>query len=168
MTASELLAAVSPTLAQRILEEVHGSDKELYRVAIAGVAQAKNVRPVFLERQPRTDRHRSMLTALTRPNLNAIAGNLISGWLVKNQQTLLMDFLNALKIPNQNGVVEDLPEKIDDNDLKNAIDLLLGKHPPEIVALYLRAFNDMNEANWPNLQQLLAEDARLKLGDRPE
>lgn len=164
MTASELLAAVSPTLAQRILEEVHATDKELYRVALAAVAQAKKVRTVFLERQPRADRHRAMLAALARPEFNMIAANLISGWLVKNQQALLVDFLNALRIPHEKGVVENLPEKIDDNDLNNAVDLLLGKHPPEIVALYLRAFNDMNEAKWPNLQKLLDEDTRLMLG----
>lgn len=164
MIASELLAAISPTLAQRILEEVHATDKELYRVALAAVAQAKKVRPVFLERQPRADRHRAMLVALARPEFNMIAGNLVSGWLVKNQQALLVDFLSALHIPHENGVVENLPEKIDDNDLKNAVDLLLAKNSPEIVGLYLRAFNDMNEANWPNLKKMLDEDVRLMLG----
>ena len=165
MTACELLAAVSPALAQRILEEVHASDKELYRVALSGVAQAKKVRPVFLERQPRAERHRAMLTSLVRPEFNMIAANLISGWLVKNQPALLVDFLGALNIPNEKGVVENLPEKVDDDALKNAVDLLLGKHPPEIVGLYLHAFNDMNEANWPNLQKVLNEDVRLMLGE---
>lgn len=164
MTASELIATISPTLSARILEEVHGTDKELYRVAVAAVAQARKVRPIFLERQPRAERHRAMAAALSRPELNTIAGNIISGWLVKNQSALLIDFLDALKIKHEKGVVENLPEKVDDAELNNAVGLLLGKHPPEVVALYLRAFNDMNEANWPNLQRLLAEDARLKLG----
>ena len=164
MTASELMAAISPALAQRILEEVHATDKELYRVALASVAQAKKVRPVFLERQPRAERHRTMVAALTRPEFNTISGNVISGWLVKNQSALLIDFLDALKIKHEKGVVETLPEKVDDGDLNRAVGLLLGKHPPEIVALYLRAFHDMNEANWPNLQKMLNEDSRLKLG----
>lgn len=164
MTASELWAATSPSLAQRILEEVHATDKELYRVALAAAAQAKKVRPIFLERQPRADQHRTLLAALKRPEFNTISGNLLSGWLVKNQSALLIDFLDALKISHQKGVVENLPEKVDDADLNNAVGLLLGKYPNEVVALYLRAFYDMNEANWPNLQKLLTEDARLKLG----
>lgn len=164
MTASELISAISPTLAQRILEEVHASDKDLYRVALASVAQAKKVRPVFLQRQPRIERHRAMLAALARPEFNTLAGNVLSGWLVKNQSGLLIDFLDALKIKHEKGVVETLPDTVDDEDLNRAVGLLLGKYPPEIVALYLRAFNDMNEANWPNLQKMLAEDARLKLG----
>ena len=164
MKANELLGAVSPALSQRIVEEVHATDKDLYRVALAAVAQARKLRPVFLERQPRADQHRTLLAGLRRPEMNMIAGNLISGWLVKNQSAVLTDFLDALKIKHDKGVVEDLPEKVDDAALKGAADVLLGKYPPEIVALYLRAFQDMNEANWPNLQKLLEEDARLKLG----
>jgi hypothetical protein len=164
MTASEMIASVSPTLSQRILEEIHATDKELYRIALAAVAQARKVRPVFLERQPRADRHRTMAAALSRPELNSIAENVLSGWLVKNQAALLADFLDALKIKHEKGVVENLPENVPDADLINAVNLLLSKHPPEVVALYLRAFNDMNEANWPNLRKLLGEDARLKLG----
>jgi hypothetical protein len=164
MTASELLSAISPTLAQRILEEVHATDKELYRVALAGAAQARKVRPVFLERQPRAERHRFMIAALARPDLNMVAGNVLSGWLVKNQQALLVDFLNALKVSHDNGVVENLPDKVDDTDLKNAVNLLLEKNPPEIVALYLHAFYSMNEANWPTLDVMLHEDDRLMLG----
>jgi hypothetical protein len=32
------------------------------------------------------------------------------------------------------------------------------------VAVYLNAFNDMNEANWTNLTSLLESDKRLQLG----
>lgn len=165
MTANQMFAEISPKLASRIVEEVHATDKELYRVALAAVAQAKKVRPIFLERQARAERYRTMAGALSRPDLAMVAGNVLSGWLVKNQQPLLIDFLTALHIPHQNGVVETLPEKVEDTDLNSAIDLLLGKYSPEIVGLYLRAFHDMNEANWPNLQKILAEDVRLMLGE---
>ena len=165
MTASELIGAISPALAARILEEIHSTDKELYRVAVGAVAQAKKVRPVFLERQPRAERHRFMIPVLSRAELNPIAGNVVSGWLVKTQSAMLIDFLDALKIKHDKGVVEDLPEKVEDADLNNAVNLLLGKHPREVVALYLRAFHDMNDANWGNLQKLLSEDDRLRLGE---
>ena len=44
------------------------------------------------------------------------------------------------------------------------MDLLLGKYPHEPVAVYLNAFNDMNEAHWDNLKAMLIGDARLQLG----
>ena len=164
MTANELFAAMSRSLAMKILEDVHTTDRDLYRAGLQAIAQARKVRPVFMERQPRAERHQGMVAALARSDLRLIAGNLLSGWLVKNQSALLVDFLDALKIKHENGVVEDLPEKVEDADLRNAVNLLLGKHDPETVALYLHAFYSMNDANWPNLDAMLHEDDRLVLG----
>ena len=164
MTANELFAAMSKDLAMQILEDVHTSDRDLYRAALQAIAQARKVRPVFLERQSRAERHQGMAAALARTDLRLIAGNLLSGWLVKNQSALLVDFLDALKIKHDKGVVEDLPEKVEDADLQNAVNLLLGKYPAETVALYLHAFYSMNEASWPNLDAMLHEDDRLLLG----
>jgi hypothetical protein len=42
--------------------------------------------------------------------------------------------------------------------------VLLNKYPHEATAVYLNAFNDMNEANWQNLKGLLESDPRLQLG----
>jgi hypothetical protein len=53
---------------------------------------------------------------------------------------------------------------MDDAKLKAAVDELLAKHPPEVVAVYLNAFNDMNESNWANLKTILESDSRLQLG----
>jgi len=160
----ELLGFMSPALAQDILSFIFESDKPAYKAALAAVAQAKHVRPVFLERQPRTERNAAMLTALTKPNLDAAAGAFIRAWLVQKNQAMLIDFLNALSIPNEKGVVEDLPSAMDDAKLTAAIELLLGKYPHEVVAVYLNAFNDMNLANWPNLKAALESDSRLQLG----
>ena len=51
-----------------------------------------------------------------------------------------------------------------DAKLKTAVDGLLAKYPPEVVAVYLHAFNDMNEVEWANLKSMLDSDARLQLG----
>jgi hypothetical protein len=164
MTANQMFTEMSPALAVRIVEEVHATDKDLYRVALANVAMAKKVRPIFLEQRTKAERFRMMAEALRRTDLQVVAGNVISGWLVKNQQPLLIDFLTALHIPHQNGVVDTLPATVDDKDLHDAVELLLGKSTPEVVGLYLRAFYDMNEADWPNLKKIIAEDVRLMLG----
>jgi hypothetical protein len=161
----ELLGFMSPALANDILTFIFESDKPAYKAALGAVAQAKHVRPVFLERQPRDARNAAMLTALTKPQLDAAAGAFIRAWLVKKHVAMLMDFLNALEIKNENGVVEDLPGAVDDAKLKAAVELLLGKYPHETVAVYLNAFNDMNAAGWANLKALLEGDPRLQLGN---
>ena len=160
----ELLGFMSPALANDIIASAYETDKPTYKVALAAVAQARHLRPVFLERQPREQRHATMLSTLTRPGLDLAAGTLIRTWLVKKQQPMLVDFLNALGIQNDKGVVEDLPASVDDAKLKSAVDGLLAKYPPEAVTIYLHAFHDMNEANWANLKTMLESDARLQLG----
>src|SRR6266571_4567368 len=165
LTAHELLGAMSPKLAGEILEHAYQSDKELYKAALAAVAQARKVRPVFLERQPRADRHLTMLSTLTRPAMELAAASLLRGWLLKKHTALLADFLNALGVPHKDGVVEDdLPEAMDDAKLRSAVDSVLAKHPSEVVTVYLHAFYEMNEARWPNLKSLLETDPRLQFG----
>ena len=161
----ELLGFMSPALANDILNYIHETDKPGYRATMAAVAQAKHVRPVFLERQSRPERHASMISALSKPNLDAAAAGLLRAWLVQKQAPMLMDYLDALGIKHEKGVVEDLPATVDDAKLKAAVEKLLAKYPHEAVAVYLNAFNDMNAAGWANLKTLLENDARLQLGN---
>src|ERR1017187_1186798 len=155
LTSHELLGFMSPALATEILTFAIEHDKPTYRATLNAVAGARHVRPVYLERQPKVQRHATMLATLTRPSLDAFAGNLIRAWLMNKYKSMLVDFLNALEIKNEEGVVEDLPAGMDDAKLRAAVDGLLAKYPPEAVAVYLHAFNEMNEANWPNLKSLL-------------
>jgi hypothetical protein len=160
----ELFGFMSPTLANEIVNYAYESDKPVYKATLGAVAQVRHVRPVFLERQPRTQRHDAMVSTLSRPALDAVAGGLIRAWLLKKHKAMLVDFLNTLGIQNNEGVVDNLPEAMDDAKLKSAIETLLKKYPPEAVAVYLNAFNDMNNANWANLKTILESDARLQLG----
>jgi hypothetical protein len=155
---------MSPALANDIITFTFENEKPTYRATLNAVAESRHVRGVFLERQPKAQRHATMAASLSKPNLEMAAGNLIRIWLLKKYKGMLVDFLNTLEIKNEDGVVENLPESMDDAKLKSAIEVLLGKYPPEAVAVYLNAFNDMNEANWANLKSLLENDARLQLG----
>ena len=162
-TAHELIGFMSPALSAQILEQTLAEEKGTYRAALAAVAEAKHVRPVFMERKPRAERHSDMVEALSKPRLEMAAATLIRGWLLKKHSSLLVDFLDALGVANENGVVEDLPATMDDAKLKAAVETALAKHPREVVIVYLHAFYEMNEARWPNLKSLLETDPRLQL-----
>ncbi len=164
LTSHELIGFMSPGLAQEILTYAHESDKPLYRTTLAAVAEARKLRPVFLERQPRPQQHQAMLTTLAKPGLEAVTANLLRTWLLKKYKNMLMDFLDALGIQHKEGVVDDLPKTMDDAKLTAAVDTLLGKYPPEVVAVYLNAFNEMNEVEWTNLNKMLEADKRLQVG----
>jgi len=155
---------MSPALAAEILTFVFETDKPLYRATMGAVAQARKVRPVFLERQPRAQRDATILATLTRPALDMVTGNLLRAWLLKKQNAMLVDFLDNLGITHKEGIVEDLPETVEEAKLKAAVEVLLAKYPPEVVAVYLNAFKDMNEVDWPALKTLLETDKRVQLG----
>ena len=164
LSSFELFGFMSPALANDILGFIFESDKPTYRATMSAVAEARKVRPVFLERQPRVQRHALMMATLAKPSSEMIAASLLRAWLMQKQNAMLVDFLNALGLPHDKGVVENLPASVPDEQLHAAVELLLSKYPPEPVALYLNAFNGMNEAHWANLKAMLETDARLQLG----
>ena len=135
LTAHELLGFMSPALATDILSHAFETDKPFYRTALNAVAEARKVRPVFLERQPRQQRHTTMLAVLSRPSMEAVAGTLIRNWLVKQQNPMLAQFLDALGIPHKEGVVDNLPPSMDDILIEAAVVGLLARFPPETVAV---------------------------------
>jgi len=155
---------MSPVLATDILTFTLETDKPMYRTVLSGVAEARRVRPIFLERKSKTERHSLMLATLSKPSMDAVSANLLRTWLLKKYKDMLVDFLDALGITHKDGVVEELPGEMADDKLRSAVDVLLGKYPQEVVAVYLNAFNDMNEVEWPNLKAMLTTDSRLQLG----
>jgi hypothetical protein len=160
----ELIGFVSPALAQEIIESTFGADKPLYRAVLAAVAEANRMRPVFFEKRPRVQRHAEMISALTRPRMEEAAANLLRGWLLKAENGLICEFLDALGIPHEKGVVNDFPETVEDAKLGAAVDGLLAKHPGEKVILYLNTVQATGGVKWENLEKMLDSDARLQLG----
>jgi hypothetical protein len=160
----ELIGFISPALAQEIVESTFSADKPLYRAVLAAVAEANRVRPVFLEKRPRVQRHAEMIAALARPRMEEAAANLLRGWLLKSENRLICEFLDALGIAHENGVVGDFPETVEDVKLNEAVDAVLRSHPAEKVILYLNTVHATSGVRWQNLDQLLTGDARLQLG----
>ncbi len=163
MTSHELFAAMPASLAADLIDFNHTADKRIYRAALDAVAQVRRVRPVFLERQPRGERHALLIGSLSKPGLDLAADGLIRNWLLKKHSGLLVDFLDALNIKHEKGVVEELPKTVEDGALRTAVETLLAKHPHEAVTVYLYAFNSMNAESWSNLDALLQSEPRLRL-----
>src|SRR5512137_1411740 len=122
LTSHELIGFMSPNLALEILTYAYESDKPLYRATLSAVADARKLRPVYFERQPRTQRHAAMLATLAKPSLEMVTANLIRGWLLKKYKGMLIDFLDALGITHKEGVVDELPATVADDKLRAAVD----------------------------------------------
>jgi hypothetical protein len=156
---------MSPALAAEIFTFLHTEQKPVYKAAIQGLANQRNLRNVFIERKPPAERFPWMHAALGRKLSDSLASHLLQAWLFGAHKQMLCDFLDAMEIKHDDdGTVEDLPAAPPKEKIAAAVAHLLEKYPAERVAVYLHAFRDMDSAvQWPPLDEILAEEPRLKL-----
>ncbi len=165
MKSHELFQRMSPALAAEVFLYLQKQEKPVYKAAIQGLADQRNLRGVFIERKPPNERHPWMKAALSRPISDALASHLLQAWLLGAHKQMLRDFLTDLDIPHgEDGTVEELPPCPPKEKLQKAADQLLARYPAETVGIYLHAFRDMDSSvQWPALREILSEDPRLRL-----
>lgn len=151
-------------MAAEVFGFLQREQKPVYKAAIQGLANQRNLRGVFIERKPPNERYTWMQTALRRPMSDALAIHLLQGWLLAAQKPMLCDFLDALGVAHEeDGTVENLPECPPKEKISAAVEQLLAKYPAETVAIYLHAFRDMDSAvQWPALNEILDEMPELQ------
>ncbi len=168
MKSHEIFQHLSPALAAEILGYVQKQQTPIFKSVVQGLANQRNLRAVFVERKPPAERYAWIQTALGRKLGDTLAAHLLQAWLLGAEKQMLCDFLDSLGIARDaDGTVEQLPESPPKEKLREVIDQLVAKYPPEAVAVYLHAFHDMDSTvSWPPLGEVLAEDERMKLGAR--
>ena len=156
MHAYELFQAVKPSIVSDMLMWMRETDRNLYKTALGGLASNRKLRLPFLQKKPVTEQ-----IAWVHKNLQSKASNMIAEHLL----ALLITFCDALDIPhNGKGQVEgEIPENLDAEKLKAAIDALLEGNDPALVTLYLRTFNLQTPDGWSAMTDALESDERLKL-----
>ena len=155
---------MSPEVSGQLFAFLHEKEKPLYKATIETLAKQRKLRPVFLERKPREERHAWLKENIGRAQNQDVAAHLLQIWLVGAHAKLLCDFLDALGISHdENGTIDELPPAPDKAALQTAIDDCFSKHDPKVVVIYLHAFQALDEKGWPSLAELLAEDPRLAL-----
>jgi len=165
MKSHEIFQRMSPALAAEIFTFLQTEQKPVYKAAIQGLANQRNLRGVFVERKPPAERFPWMQAAFGRKISDSLASHVLQAWLLGANKQMLCDFLDALQIKHgDDGTVDDLPPSMEKEKLASALQKLLGKYPAENVAVYLHAFRDMDATvQWRALDELLAEEPRLKL-----
>ena len=160
----EIFAHLPAPIAEQLFGHLHDKEKPLYRATIETLCKQRKLRGVFIERKPRGERHEWMREVLGKKVNDGVAAHLLQIWLVGAHTALLCDFLDGFGIAHdENGTIEELPTAPEKTKLKTVIDEVMTKHDPGVVAVYLHAFQALDENGWATLEELLAEDSRLKL-----
>jgi hypothetical protein len=165
MRSHEIFQHMSPALAAQIFTFLQTEQKPVYKAAIQGLANQRNLRGVFVERKPPAERFPWMQAAFGRKVSDSLASHVLQAWLLGANKEMLCDFLDAMEIKHaDDGTVDDLPADAPKEKIAAATQRLLEKYPAENVAVYLHAFRDMDSAvQWPALDEVLSEEPRLKL-----
>jgi hypothetical protein len=150
---------MSPALAAEIFTFLQTEQKPVYKAAIQGLANQRNLRSVFIERKPPNERFPWMQAAFGRKISDSLASHVLQAWLLGANKQMLCDFLDALEIKHaDDGTVDDLPAEMPKEKIAAAVNQLLGKYAAENVAVYLHAFREMDSTvQWPALDEILAE-----------
>lgn len=164
LSPDEIFVRMPASVADELFGFLHEREKPLYKATIDTLAKQRKLRSIFVERKPRPERHVWMRENLGRKVNRDVAAHLLQIWLVGAHAKLLCDFLDQLGIAHdENGTIEELPAAPAKAKLSEAITALVSSHDPGVVAVYLHAFQALDENGWSSLEELLGEDPRLKL-----
>jgi hypothetical protein len=165
MTPNEIFAQISTNTCSALLADLFENEKPLYKNLVENLAKQRKLRPVFVERKPRVERFAWIKDALGRKQNEPVAANLLQIWLVSRHSAMLCDFLDSLGIKHDdNGTVDNIPAPPEKPALETAVQGLLAKYDPAMVAIYLNAFQALDENGWPVLDEIIAAEPKLKLG----
>ena len=164
LTPHEIFAKMPPPMAQGIFAFLHEHQKPLYKATLETLAKTRKLRPVFIEKKPRSEQHAWLVEQLRKRINNDTAAHVLQIWLVGAHKTLLCDFLDGFGIAHdENGTVEILPEAPPSAELVKVIDSLRARYDSNLLAVYLNTFQSLDSEGWPTLDALIREDPTLQL-----
>lgn len=165
MHAYELFQNIKPSIITDMFMWMRETDRNLYKTALGSLASNRKMRLPFLQKKPVTEQIAWMLKTLQLKPSDMIAEHLLQVYFMQGQENMLVTFCDSLDIPhNGKGQVEgSLPDTLDPDKLKTAIDALLEQNDPALVALYLHTFNLQSPEGWSALSAALEQDDRLQL-----
>jgi len=162
LTPSRLWTELDPEtrrLAASSLYDNPWDDASMPAEANAAICAALRFRPIAVQKLPVTKRI-DYLARAVRPD-DSLASSLLRSLHLAQRRELLAAFLDAVGVPQENGVIEgdteiELPEP---ERLAQAIAGLRERFPPEEVELYIACLLAMDPDSWAALADVVRPDA---------
>jgi hypothetical protein len=146
-----------------MLDWFRDHDRNVYRSALASLAQSRKLRLVFVQKKPVVEQYAWMLKTLKSKQSDTIGEHLLQAWLMAGNQDLLVKFCDEIGIEHdgKGSVTGELPEELTTETVDKAVEALLGDFDPKLTALYLTVFNLQRPGGWAALTEKLDADERL-------
>jgi hypothetical protein len=164
MSAHEILKTLPDQRGLAILDSIRTIDPNAFKVVLLTLAERRRLRPVFVQKKPRSEQAAWILKNLRLRSEDHVAEHVLQLWLVKTQEEMIVRFLDVAEIDHDGeGMVDELPETLDTEKVKAAADLLFEKFDHPLVTLYLTVFQLQRPGGWPEIAAILEEDPRATL-----
>src|SRR3954464_12487169 len=122
MKSHEIFQQMSPALAAQMFTFLQTEQKPVYKAAIQGLANQRNLRGVFVERKPPAERFPWMHAAFGRKISDSLASHVLQAWLLGANKEMLCDFLDALDIKHaEDGTVDEVPKELPKDKIGGAV-----------------------------------------------
>ena len=162
MNAHEIFQKLDHAFAVQIMTYFREESREIYKTTVATLATQRKLRPVFIQKKPVAVQIDWLIKTLKQKSADTVSEHLLQVWLLREKKEMLIMFVDDLGIEHdEDGGVDELPETIDAEKLKVAMDHLLENYPAPVVTLYLRVFQIQQAEGWPEIAEALEKDERL-------
>jgi hypothetical protein len=122
--------------------------------AVMLISQQKHFRPKTIVSLD-IDRKAKHLASL--PSVpDTIAARALVGYHLSEHRPMMGQFLDALGIPHEEGLIQDEATKPDPDKMKAAVDSIAGAFPSEDVSLYLNTLVCQDPETWDRLTEFIA------------
>jgi hypothetical protein len=164
VNAYQIYQDIKPSIITDLFTWMRTDERDLYKSTVATLANDRKLRTVFIQKKSVAEQIAWMHKTLKLKSSDMIGEHLFQVYFMQGQQALLVAFCDAMGIEHDGkGSVDGaLPETLDTDKLKAAIDTLLESFDSHLVSLYLRIFNLQTQNGWENLTEILASDERLQ------
>jgi hypothetical protein len=165
MKVYEIFQNLDEALAHEIIGYFRTESRDIYKATVSSLATQRKLRAAYVQKKPGADQIAWVVKTLKLKMADTVGEHLLQVWLLKQRKDMLIRFVDDLGIEHDDdGGVENLPETIEEDKLKAAIDHLLEDYPANVVTLYLRVFQIQQPGGWPAIAGALKTDERLELG----
>ena len=159
LTPARLWPALDEPIRRLAVHAMYGDDPELRGQADEALAGALRFRPAGV-RKLSVDKRIDYFVRRVHPD-NTLASSLLTTLHLAHRRALLGVFLDALGIPNDDGLIppDDEPEPVATARLAPAVDTLHERFDAPDVDVYLASLLALDPQTWGGLRPLLEPDA---------
>ena len=159
LTPARLWSALDAPARRLAIRAMYGDDPELRVQADQALAEALRFRPAGVRKLP-VDKRVDYFVRRVRPD-NTLASTLLTTLHLAHRRTLLGAFLDALEIPNDDGLIPPShePDPVAADRLAPAVNALHERFDAPDVDLYLASLLALDPETWGGLKPLLVPNA---------